>query len=82
LSLGCTFLVVRAASHILAVDGRRSSKATIHTTSFKDPIFNGVYQKKWFEHILYSRNQAGVWMKVARTPQPPNARMKAVDSPP
>jgi endonuclease/exonuclease/phosphatase family metal-dependent hydrolase len=33
--------------------------SSIHTTSFKDPIFNGVYQKEWIDHILYSRNQAG-----------------------
>lgn len=27
---------------------------SIYTTSFKDPIFNGVYQKEWIDHILYS----------------------------
>ena len=30
--------------------------SSIHTTSFKDPIFNGVYQKEWIDHILYSRS--------------------------
>jgi hypothetical protein len=41
--------------------------SSIHTTSFKDPIFNGVYQKEWIDHILYSRNQAGVWVTGARS---------------
>lgn len=27
---------------------------SIYTTSFKDPIFNNVWQKEWIDHILYS----------------------------
>ena len=40
--------------------------SSIYTTSFKDPIFNGVYQKEWIDHILYSRNQNGVWVTGAQ----------------
>jgi endonuclease/exonuclease/phosphatase family metal-dependent hydrolase len=40
--------------------------SAIHTTSFKDPIFNGVYQKEWIDHILYSRNQAAAWVTGAQ----------------
>jgi endonuclease/exonuclease/phosphatase family metal-dependent hydrolase len=40
--------------------------SSVHTTSFKDPIFNGVYQKEWIDHILYSRNQAGTWVTGAQ----------------
>lgn len=31
----------------------------IYTASFKDPIFDNVYQRVWIDHILYSRNQIG-----------------------
>lgn len=31
----------------------------INTTSFKDPIFNNVYQNEWIDHILYSKNSGG-----------------------
>ncbi len=37
----------------------------IYTTSFKDPIFNNVWQKEWIDHILYSYNRAE-WVKNAR----------------
>jgi endonuclease/exonuclease/phosphatase family metal-dependent hydrolase len=40
--------------------------SAIYTTSFKDPIFNGVYQREWIDHILYSRNQTGVWVTGAQ----------------
>jgi endonuclease/exonuclease/phosphatase family metal-dependent hydrolase len=40
--------------------------SAIHTTSFKDPIFNGVYQKEWIDHILYSRNQPAAWVTGAQ----------------
>ncbi len=42
----------------------------IYTTSFKDPIFNDVYQKEWIDHILYSHvdrnwvNSAQVHLKM------------------
>lgn len=36
--------------------------SVIHTTSFKDPIFENTYQKEWIDHILYSRNQAAPWV--------------------
>ncbi|SDM18018.1 hypothetical protein SAMN05421823_11127 [Catalinimonas alkaloidigena] len=28
----------------------------LYTASFKDPIFDGVYQRVWIDHILYTRN--------------------------
>ncbi len=37
----------------------------LYTTSFKDPIFNNVWQKEWIDHILYSFNRAE-WVKNAR----------------
>ena len=37
----------------------------IHTTSFKDPIFNNVWQKEWIDHILYSYNRPE-WVKNAK----------------
>lgn len=37
----------------------------IYTTSFKDPIFNNVWQKEWIDHILYSYNRAE-WVKNAQ----------------
>ena len=33
------------------------------TTSFKDPIFDGVFQREWIDHILYSRNAAAGWVQ-------------------
>jgi endonuclease/exonuclease/phosphatase family metal-dependent hydrolase len=32
------------------------------TTSFKDPIFDGQFQREWIDHILYSRNAAPGWV--------------------
>jgi exonuclease III len=37
---------------------------SIYTTSFKDPIFNGVYQKEWIDHILYSHIEKN-WVQNA-----------------
>lgn len=37
----------------------------IYTTSFKDAIFNNVWQKEWIDHILYSYNRAE-WVKNAQ----------------
>lgn len=37
----------------------------IHTTSFKDPIFDN-YRKVWIDHILYSRNRPENWVSCAR----------------
>ena len=31
----------------------------IHTTSFRDPIFNYMWHRVWIDHILYSNNQDG-----------------------
>jgi hypothetical protein len=38
----------------------------IVTTSFKDPIFEGVWQREWIDHILYSPNVPGAWVSEAR----------------
>lgn len=38
---------------------------SIYTTSFKDPIFNNVWQKEWIDHILYSFNRAD-WVVNAK----------------
>ena len=40
--------------------------SSIYTTSFKDPIFNGIYQREWIDHIMYSRNQNAVWVAGAQ----------------
>ena len=40
--------------------------SSLYTTSFKDPIFNGVYQHEWIDHVLYSKNQAGAWVGNAQ----------------
>ena len=34
---------------------------SIHTTSFRDPIF-GTYRNVWIDHILYSRNKTDIWL--------------------
>jgi endonuclease/exonuclease/phosphatase family metal-dependent hydrolase len=36
------------------------------TTSFSDPIFNGVWHRSWIDHILYSDNQTRPWVTQAR----------------
>lgn len=36
--------------------------SAIHTTSFRDPIFENTYQKEWIDHILYSRNRPAPWV--------------------
>src|SRR5262245_15216952 len=36
-----------------------------YTTSFKDPIFDGQYQREWIDHILYSRNAPPGWVHDA-----------------
>jgi endonuclease/exonuclease/phosphatase family metal-dependent hydrolase len=33
------------------------------TTSFKDPIFDGQFQREWIDHILYSRNAPPGWVR-------------------
>jgi endonuclease/exonuclease/phosphatase family metal-dependent hydrolase len=40
--------------------------SSLYTTSFKDPIFNGVYQHEWIDHVLYSKNQPGAWVSNAQ----------------
>jgi hypothetical protein len=35
-----------------------------YTTSFKDPIFDGQYQREWIDHLLYTR-AAKDWVKDA-----------------
>lgn len=32
--------------------------SSLETASFKDPIFDYVYQRVWIDHVLYSRNHA------------------------
>jgi hypothetical protein len=34
---------------------------SVHTTSFRDPIF-GSYRKVWIDHVLYSKNKADGWI--------------------
>ena len=34
----------------------------VATTSFKDPIFNNVYQREWIDHLLYSRQAQAGWV--------------------
>jgi len=46
-------------------DQERLRFEKIYTTSFKDPIFNNVWQKEWIDHILYSYNRAE-WVKNAQ----------------
>jgi endonuclease/exonuclease/phosphatase family metal-dependent hydrolase len=36
--------------------------SSIYTASYKDPIFNNIYQKDWIDHILYSRNRPANWV--------------------
>jgi endonuclease/exonuclease/phosphatase family metal-dependent hydrolase len=36
-----------------------------YTTSFKDPIFDGQFQREWIDHILYSRNAPPGWVHGA-----------------
>lgn len=38
----------------------------VHTTSFRDPIFNDTYQREWIDHILYSQNAAAGWVSNAK----------------
>jgi len=40
--------------------------SSIHTTSFRDPIFNNTFQKEWIDHVLYSKCQAGDWVRGAK----------------
>lgn len=36
-------------------DQERLNFEKIVTTSFRDPIFNGVWQREWIDHVLYSK---------------------------
>lgn len=45
-------------------DRWRIDLSSIHTTSFRDPIF-GTYRKVWIDHILYSRNLPATWIGEA-----------------
>jgi endonuclease/exonuclease/phosphatase family metal-dependent hydrolase len=48
-------------------DQERLNFEKIVTTSFKDPIFNNVWQREWIDHILYSETHAATpWVKNAR----------------
>ncbi len=40
---------------------REINLSSIHTTSFRDPIFHN-YRKVWIDHILYSRNHPEKWL--------------------
>jgi endonuclease/exonuclease/phosphatase family metal-dependent hydrolase len=40
--------------------------SSIYTASYRDPIFNNIYQKDWIDHILYSRNQPANWVQNAQ----------------
>ncbi|MDD1750040.1 MAG: hypothetical protein LUO89_09205 [Methanothrix sp.] len=40
--------------------------SSIYTTSYRDPIFNNVYQKDWIDHILYSKSPLLNWMRNAK----------------
>jgi endonuclease/exonuclease/phosphatase family metal-dependent hydrolase len=39
---------------------------TINTTSFADPIFNGVYQREWIDHVMYTRTDGGFTVSGGR----------------
>ena len=39
--------------------------SSIYTTSYRDPIFDNVYQKEWIDHILYSRSLPN-WVHSAK----------------
>jgi endonuclease/exonuclease/phosphatase family metal-dependent hydrolase len=39
--------------------------SSLATTSFKDPIFNNVYQREWIDHILYTGRAGGPWVTGA-----------------
>jgi endonuclease/exonuclease/phosphatase family metal-dependent hydrolase len=44
--------------------------SSLYTTKYRDPIFNGVTQEEWIDHILYSRTPLSRWAingKVNRT---------------
>lgn len=34
-----------------------------YTTSFKDPIFDGQFQREWIDHVLYGRNAPAGWLR-------------------
>ena len=38
---------------------------SIYTTSYRDPIFNNVYQQEWIDHLLYSRSSQN-WVQSAK----------------
>ena len=40
--------------------------SSIYTTSYRDPIFDGMYQKEWIDHILYSKVPVSKWVQNAR----------------
>ncbi len=40
--------------------------SSIYTTSYRDPIFNNIYQKDWIDHILYSKRQSANWVRNAK----------------
>ena len=40
--------------------------SSLATTSFKDPIFNNVYQREWIDHILYNIRAAAPWVTQAK----------------
>jgi hypothetical protein len=40
--------------------------SSIYTTSYRDPIFNNVYQKEWIDHILYSNQKPVSWVQNAK----------------
>jgi endonuclease/exonuclease/phosphatase family metal-dependent hydrolase len=45
-----------------AKDKEELDFSSIYTTSFRDPIFNNVYQQEWIDHILYSKCRGGEWV--------------------
>lgn len=40
--------------------------SSIFTTSYRDPIFNNVYQEDWIDHILYSKSPSLNWVRNAK----------------
>nr|NNF99006.1 hypothetical protein [Desulfobacteraceae bacterium] len=36
----------------------------VYSASFKDPIFNNVWQRDWIDHILYTRNGPANWVSA------------------
>ena len=58
-------MTIPQSKYIMSLTNTNFEK--IVTTSFKDPIFNNVWQREWIDHVLYSETHAETpWVKNAR----------------